>query len=48
VSADHRPNLVLVVTDDLGVGDLGAYGGRLIRTPSIDRMAATGVVCGAM
>jgi arylsulfatase A len=43
-----RPNVVLVVADDLAVGDLGAYGARLIDTPAIDRLAASGVVCAEM
>lgn len=37
------PNIVLIVADDLGRGDLGAYGQRLIRTPHLDRMAREGV-----
>jgi len=45
---DWRPNVVLVVADDLGIGDVGAYGGDLIRTPAIDRLASTGVRCRAM
>jgi arylsulfatase len=36
------PNLVFILCDDLGFGDLGCYGGR-IRTPHLDRMAAEGV-----
>ena len=40
--AGVRPNVVLIVFDDLGVGDLGAYGGRAIRTPRLDRLAAEG------
>ena len=45
---DSRPNVVLVVADDLGIGDVGAYGGEVIRTPAIDRLASTGVRCRAM
>ncbi|TDC50358.1 sulfatase [Jiangella ureilytica] len=47
-AAPGQPNIVLVLADDLGVGDLGTYGARLIRTPTIDRLAATGVVCESM
>jgi arylsulfatase A-like enzyme len=39
----RRPNVILVVADDLGRGDLGAYGQRHIRTPNLDRMAREGV-----
>jgi arylsulfatase A len=46
--SESRPNVVLVVADDLGIGDLGAYGGQLIETPAIDRLATTGVLCKAM
>jgi len=38
----RRPNVVLVLADDLGWGDLSCYGGR-IPTPHIDRLAAEGV-----
>ena len=37
------PNIILIVADDLGSADLGAYGGRQIRTPSIDRLASEGI-----
>lgn len=38
-----RPNVVLIITDDVGYGDIGSYGARDIRTPSIDRLARQGV-----
>lgn len=38
------PNIVLIVADDLGYGDLGAYGSEVIKTPAIDRMAREGVL----
>src|SRR6188508_2928214 len=41
-SAD-RPNVVLIVTDDVGYADFGSYGARDVRTPNIDRLAKQGV-----
>ncbi|GAB4201702.1 MAG: hypothetical protein OHK0013_14000 [Sandaracinaceae bacterium] len=35
-----RPNVVLIVADDLGRAELGAYGQRTLRTPALDRLAA--------
>lgn len=40
--AAPRPNILFILADDLGHGDLGCYGQRLIRTPNIDRLAAEG------
>ena len=37
------PNVVLIITDDLGYGDLGSYGATDIRTPHLDRLARDGV-----
>ena len=37
-----RPNIVLIVADDAGYGDIGAYGQTKFRTPHIDRLAADG------
>lgn len=36
------PNIVIILADDLGYGDLGCYGGRAIATPNIDHLAAEG------
>ncbi|MFB7513364.1 sulfatase-like hydrolase/transferase [Streptomyces sp. NPDC056144] len=41
--ATRPPNLVVVLADDLGYGELGAYGQKLITTPRIDQLAASGL-----
>ena len=40
-----RPNLLLIVADDMGYGDLGCYGSLQIKTPHLDGLAARGVRC---
>jgi arylsulfatase A-like enzyme len=39
-----RPNIVLILADDLGYGDLGCYGQKEIATPNIDRIAKEGLI----
>ena len=38
-----RPNVVFILADDLGYGELGSYGQKIIRTPHLDRLAAEGM-----
>lgn len=42
-SAEQRPNVLFIVADDLGYGELGCYGDKDIPTPNLDRLAAGGV-----
>ena len=39
----RKPNIILIVADDLGYGDLGSYGQLRIKTPNLDRLAAEGM-----
>ncbi len=39
----EQPNIILIVADDLGYGELGSYGQEYIRTPNVDRLAAEGM-----
>jgi arylsulfatase A-like enzyme len=40
---ESKPNILLIVADDLGYGDLGSYGQKEIQTPNLDRLASEGV-----
>ena len=42
VEQRKKPNIVFILADDMGYGDLACYGNRYIQTPHIDRLAATG------
>lgn len=39
----QRPNILYIMCDDMGYGDLGCYGQQLISTPRIDSLAAQGI-----
>jgi len=41
--AAERPNIIVIMADDLGYGDLGCYGQKVITTPHLDRMAREGL-----
>jgi arylsulfatase len=41
--AADKPNVILILADDLGYAELGCYGQKKIRTPCLDRMAAQGL-----
>lgn len=43
MQAQHKPNVVIIFTDDQGYQDLGCYGSPLIQTPAIDGMAREGL-----
>jgi len=42
-SAADKPNIIFILADDLGIGDVGAYGQKKIKTPNLDRLAAEGM-----
>jgi len=43
LKAQRKPNIIFILADDLGYGDLGCYGQKRIKTPNLDRLAAQGM-----
>lgn len=43
VTAQQKPNVIFILADDMGYGDLGCYGQTLIETPNIDKLASGGI-----
>jgi arylsulfatase A-like enzyme len=43
--AQEKTNIIVILADDMGWGDAGCYGGEMIPTPNIDRLAKEGVRC---
>lgn len=43
IGNNRRPNIIFIMADDLGYGDLGCYGQQKIRTPNIDKLALEGL-----
>ncbi|MBO9561118.1 MAG: sulfatase-like hydrolase/transferase [Niastella sp.] len=39
---DNRPNIIYILTDDMGFSDIGCFGGQFLPTPNIDRLAKSG------
>ena len=40
---ESKPNIILMIADDLGYGDLGCYGNSSVKTPNIDSLSRDGV-----
>jgi len=43
MGAMQRPNIILIVADDMGYGDLGAFSQGLVHTPNLDQLVADGI-----
>lgn len=43
--AAPKPNVIIILTDDMGYSDIGCFGGNFVPTPNINRMASSGMKC---
>ena len=44
MQAETKPNVVVIYVDDMGIGDIGCYGGKFVPTPNIDKIAQDGLL----
>ena len=44
MGSKERPNIIYILADDLGYGELGVYGQQKIETPNIDALAKSGMI----
>jgi hypothetical protein len=42
-SKTQPPNIIVILTDDMGFSDVGTFGGKFVPTPNIDRIAKNGI-----
>ena len=40
---DDKPNVIFIMADDIGIGDISSYGAKMIKTPNIDQLAKEGI-----
>ena len=40
---DDKPNIIFIMSDDIGIGDISSYGAKLIKTPNIDQLVKDGI-----
>jgi arylsulfatase A-like enzyme len=45
IPAATKPNIIIILTDDMGYSDIGCFGGNFVPTPNIDRLAKNGLQC---